>query len=79
MTALDGTALDLARKRLIRADYKQLLVMLGMPKRGAGKAAQAVQKLLSSAKGIGGMWQAFSGDLQREKGEKGVARGGHIY
>ena len=41
MTALDGTALDLARKGLIGADYK-LLVLLGMSKRGAGKAAQAL-------------------------------------
>ena len=52
MMALDGTALDLARKGLISADYKRLLVQLCMSKRGAGKAAQAVQKLLSSAKGI---------------------------
>ena len=51
---------------LIGADYKRLLVLLGMSKRGAGKAAQAVQKLLSSAKGIGGMWKAFSDDLPRE-------------
>ena len=44
-----------------------------MTKRGAGKAAQAVQKLLSSAKGIGGMWKAFSDDLPRERREPGVA------
>ena len=69
MPTLDGTALDLARKGPIGADYKQLLVMLGMTKTGAGKAAQGVQKLLSSANGIGGMWKAFSGDLQRENWE----------
>ena len=63
MTALDGTALDLARKGLVGADYKQLLAMLGMTKTGAEKSAQGVQKLVSSANGIGGMWQAFSGDL----------------
>ena len=40
MMALDGTALDLARKGLVGADYKQLLAMLGMTKRGAGNAAQ---------------------------------------
>ena len=73
MTALDRTALDLARKGLIGADYKQLLVLMGMSKRGAGKVAQAVQKLLSSAKGIGGMWKAFSDDLPRERREPGVA------
>ena len=73
MTALDGTALDLARKGLIGADYKRLLVLLGMSKRRAGKAAQAVQKLLSSAKGIGGMWKTFSDDLPMERREPGVA------
>ena len=63
----------MARKGLIGADYKRLLVQLGMSKRGAGKAAQAVQRLLSSAKGIGGMWKAFSEDLPREGREPGVA------
>ena len=32
-----------------------------------------MQKLLSSAKGIGGMWQAFSDDLPRGEREPGVA------
>ena len=74
MTTLDGTALDLARKGLIGADYKQLLDMLGMPKTGAGKAAQGVQKLLSrlSAKGIGGM--TVEGVLRRPaEGNRGGA------
>ena len=73
MTALDGTALDLARKGLIGADYRNLLVQLGMTKRGAGTVAQGVQKLLSSAKGIGGMWKAFSEELPRERREPGIA------
>ena len=39
---MDGTALDLARelKGLIGADYKQLLVMLGMTKAGEGLKRQ---------------------------------------
>jgi len=65
--------LDLARKGLIGADYRKLLVQLGMAKRGAGTVAQGVQKLLSSAKGIGGMWKAFSEDLPRERREPGTA------
>ena len=73
MTALDGTALDLARKGLIGADYRNLLVQLGMTKRGAGTVAQGVQKLLSSARGIGGMWKVFSEDLPREHREPGTA------
>ena len=32
-----------------------------------------MQKLLSNAKWIGGMWQAFSGDLPRGNGEQRVA------
>jgi hypothetical protein len=49
MTALDGTALDMARKGLIGANYRQLLVQLGMTKRGpsgdgsAGSAEAAVE------------------------------------
>ena len=74
MTALDGTALDLARKGLIGADYRNLLVQLGMTKRGAGTVAQGVQKLLSSARGIGGMWKVFSEDLPREHREPGNER-----
>ena len=72
MTALDGTALNLARKGLIGADNKQLLVMLGMTKTGAGKAAQGTRaKVAVECKMDRSFVEGFLGSkICRGRGEK---------